>query len=192
MREGCEKCIHYHAKTSEFPCKECNRLFYGMETDHFTENVIDDRPAEDPDPVDEDIKGCEGCNNFHTAGTQFPCRECKRFNDKKTTDHYYDGPVDHPAEDPVNHPKHYADTCSLECIDVMLIAFGKDAVINFCMCNAFKYMWRFRNKNGQEDLQKAKWYLNKAEELGPDDYTHDQILCLCATLGRLNRGKEND
>ena len=94
------------------------------------------------------------------------------------------------AEDPVNHPKHYADTCSLECIDVMLIAFGKDAVISFCMCNAFKYMWRFKNKNGQEDLQKAKWYLNKAEDLGPDDYLHDQILCLCATIGRLNRGEK--
>lgn len=140
MGEGCEKCIHYHTKTSEFPCKECNRLFYGMETDHFTENAIDDRPAEDP----------------------------------------------------VNHPKHYADTCSLECIDVMLIAFGKDAVISFCMCNAFKYMWGFKNKNGQEDLQKADWYLRKAEDLGPDDYLHDQILCLCATLGRLRNGKEND
>lgn len=129
---------------------------------------------------------CEGCKNEKLNPSDHPCCDCKRCYEHNEMDLYS------PAEDPVNHPKHYADTCSLECIDVMLISFGKEAVINFCMCNAFKYMWRFKNKNGQEDLQKAKWYLNKAEDLGPDDYTHDQILCLCATLGRLNRGKEND
>ena len=185
--EGCEGCKDAHLDPSNHPCCDCNRTFEFNGRDLYT-------PAEDPDPVDEDedVKGCEGCNNFHTAGTQFPCRECKRFNDTKTTDHYYDGPVNRPAEDPVNHPKHYTDTCSLECIDVMLIAFGKDAVISFCMCNAFKYMWRFKNKNGQEDLQKADWYLKKAEDLGPDDYLHDQILCLCATLGRLKHGEKDN
>jgi hypothetical protein len=68
-------------------------------------------------------------------------------------------------EDKVNHPTHYADTCSLECIQVMQLVFGTDAVMDFCLCNAFKYMWRYKNKNGQEDLKKCDWYLNKAEEL---------------------------
>ena len=130
--------------------------------------------------------GCVGCKHFTKSAVQLPCSTCNRLKSDFEYDNF------ELKTDPVNYPKHYADTCSLECIDVMLIAFGKDAVINFCMCNAFKYMWRFKNKNGQEDLQKAKWYLNKAEDLGPDDYLHDQILCLCATLGRLNRGKEND
>lgn len=61
-------------------------------------------------------------------------------------------------EDVINHPKHYADTCSLECIEAMRIAFGRKAVISFCECNAFKYLWRYKNKNGEEDLKKSKWY----------------------------------
>lgn len=67
--------------------------------------------------------------------------------------------------DNVNHPKHYADTCSIECIESMVIAFGDEAVINFCMCNAYKYLWRYKNKNGTEDLEKAKWYVDKAKSL---------------------------
>ena len=26
-------------------------------------------------------------------------------------------------------------------------------------------MWRWKNKNGVEDLDKAEWYLNKSDEL---------------------------
>ena len=39
----------------------------------------------------------------------------------------------------VNHPDHYK-VGDYECIDVNGISlYGKDAVINFCMLNAFKY-----------------------------------------------------
>lgn len=65
--------------------------------------------------------------------------------------------------DPTN-PQHYKET-SIECIEVMLIVFGKKAVVNFCMCNAFKYLWRYSSKNGLEDLQKAQWYINRAMSL---------------------------
>ncbi len=64
--------------------------------------------------------------------------------------------------DNVNHPAHYEKSTSLECIDTMEIAFGYDMVLGFCMCNAFKYLWRYKNKNGKEDLDKAKWYLDRA------------------------------
>ena len=60
--------------------------------------------------------------------------------------------------DTVNHPTHYTE-CSLECIDVMLAVFGRKAVTDFCILNAFKYMWRYEHKNGLEDLQKAERYL---------------------------------
>ena len=63
--------------------------------------------------------------------------------------------------DNVNHPAHYEGQTSLECIDVMEIAFGAEAVANFCLCNAFKYLWRYKNKNGREDLDKATWYLTR-------------------------------
>lgn len=66
--------------------------------------------------------------------------------------------------DNVNRPSHYAST-SVECIDMMIETQGEEAVIDFCVCNAFKYLWRHRGKNGDEDVRKANWYLNKAVEL---------------------------
>lgn len=63
------------------------------------------------------------------------------------------------SKENVNHPKHYEGNTSLECIECMRIAFGMMAVCDFCLCNAFKYMWRYKNKNGEEDLNKANWYL---------------------------------
>lgn len=66
------------------------------------------------------------------------------------------------CKDNIN-PSHYKDTCSIECIDAMEIAFGNDAVFKYCIINAFKYMWRYKNKNGLEDVRKAQWYIWRAE-----------------------------
>ena len=66
--------------------------------------------------------------------------------------------------DVVSKPKHYAST-SIECIDAMIETQGKEAVRCFCICNAFKYLWRHNSKNGDEDIKKANWYLTKAVEL---------------------------
>ena len=37
-----------------------------------------------------------------------------------------------------------------------------------CLLNSFKYIWRTYNKNGREDIEKAKWYLDKYLELTKD------------------------
>ena len=66
--------------------------------------------------------------------------------------------------DNVNHPSHY-ETGKFECIDVMIETQGVEAVKNFCLCNAFKYLYRHKNKNGIEDVKKAQWYINKYLEL---------------------------
>ena len=66
------------------------------------------------------------------------------------------------TKDNVNHPSHYEKSCSLECIDVMEAMFGSEYLIVFCLMNSFKYLWRYKNKNGMEDLNKANWYLNEA------------------------------
>ncbi len=66
--------------------------------------------------------------------------------------------------DNVNHPSHY-NQGKFECIDVMVETFGKEAAKNFCLLNAFKYVWRTGEKNGAEDVKKAIWYLNKFLEL---------------------------
>ena len=66
--------------------------------------------------------------------------------------------------DVVECPQHYVST-SIECIDAMIETQGVEAVKAFCVCNAFKYLWRHNSKNGDEDIKKANWYLNKAVEL---------------------------
>lgn len=60
------------------------------------------------------------------------------------------------------NPAHYKDRCSMECIDVMIGILGPEAVIHGCLMNVVKYLWRYKDKNGAEDLQKAFWYLEKA------------------------------
>ncbi len=67
--------------------------------------------------------------------------------------------------DPVNHPAHYEREGAMECIDEMLLIFGKEAVMNFCLCNAWKYRYRASAKNGDEDYSKSDWYLRKYREL---------------------------
>ena len=66
--------------------------------------------------------------------------------------------------DCVNHPSHY-ETGKFESIEVMEETQGIDAVKNFCICNAFKYLYRHANKNGLEDIKKARWYLDKYIEI---------------------------
>lgn len=66
----------------------------------------------------------------------------------------------------VNHPKHYASASNgIECIDAIEAAterlLGLEAV---CTGNILKYIWRWKDKNGVEDLKKAKWYLEKLIE----------------------------
>ena len=65
----------------------------------------------------------------------------------------------------VEHPAHY-NKGNIECIDAMIAAFGKAEVATFCKINAFKYLWRAENKGKyKEDMEKAAWYTNKANEL---------------------------
>ena len=65
----------------------------------------------------------------------------------------------------VNHPAHYNREGGMECIEEMLMIFGKDAVKTFCLLNAWKYRYRAGEKNGFEDIKKSDWYMNKFKEL---------------------------
>lgn len=70
-----------------------------------------------------------------------------------------------PEPDNVNHPKHYELPGGLECFDVLIATQGKEAAQHFCLCNAMKYLFRQGRKNGREDIEKARWYLDKYLEL---------------------------
>lgn len=88
--------------------------------------------------------------------------------------------------DNVNHPAHYVDHCSLECIQVMKLVLGRTLTIGFCFGNAFKYMWRWKYKNGEEDLNKAMWYLITAKDVGfqtsEQQEVHERLLDLLNSL----------
>lgn len=61
-------------------------------------------------------------------------------------------------KDMVNHPPHY-NQAGIECIDAIRAALG-DGFEYYLQGNIMKYLWRYRYKNGTEDLKKATWYLN--------------------------------
>ena len=57
--------------------------------------------------------------------------------------------------DPVNNPDHYSrHPAGVACIDVA-------EHFNFNLGNAIKYIWRADHKGGDEDLKKARWYIER-------------------------------
>ena len=65
--------------------------------------------------------------------------------------------------DPTN-PSHYKQG-EIECIDAIKSAIlDKVGVEAAYSANIIKYVWRYKGKNGIEDLKKAKWYLEKLIE----------------------------
>ncbi len=69
-------------------------------------------------------------------------------------------------DDMVNHPKHYNES-GIECIDALQAMLGK-GFNEYLQGNIAKYLWRYKYKNGIEDLKKAQWYLNKLIEVYDD------------------------
>ena len=57
----------------------------------------------------------------------------------------------------VNSPAHY-NQGQTECIDAIEAMLSKEEYIGYLRGNSMKYRWRFRYKNGFEDLSKAQWY----------------------------------
>ena len=65
------------------------------------------------------------------------------------------------SPDMVNHPKHY-NQGGIECIDALKAAtVGKRGIEAVCVANVIKYLWRYEEKNGIEDVRKAKWYVER-------------------------------
>ena len=108
---------------------------------------------------------CDGCEYEYDGICKVAGMECNEIRictviTNKAKEH-----KEQNKQDNVNHPKHYEGHCSIECIDNMRLIFGNQIVADYCMVNAYKYLSRHKYKNGYEDLCKAKWYLDKAEEL---------------------------
>ena len=66
-----------------------------------------------------------------------------------------------PNSDMVNHPSHYTQG-GIECIDALKAAtVSKTGIEAVCTANAIKYLWRYEEKNGIEDVKKARWYIDR-------------------------------
>ena len=64
-------------------------------------------------------------------------------------------------KDMVNHPPHY-NYGGIEAIDAIHAACnGLNGFEGYCTGNAIKYLWRWKRKNGVEDLHKAVWYITR-------------------------------
>jgi hypothetical protein len=76
--------------------------------------------------------------------------------------------------DMVNEPPHYQGENGIECIDAIQAATaGLQGFEGYCIGNAIKYLWRWKAKGGRQDLEKARWYLdrviNDVRAAGADD-----------------------
>lgn len=71
-------------------------------------------------------------------------------------------------QDMVNKPKHYTYG-NIEVIDyIEQVTKNYKPELAFAIGNAIKYISRANHKNGKEDLDKARWYLNRAFEKWED------------------------
>ena len=58
------------------------------------------------------------------------------------------------------NPQHYQKG-GVECSDAIEASMTEEAFKGFLKGNCIKYLYRYENKNGAEDLKKAQWYLSR-------------------------------
>lgn len=62
--------------------------------------------------------------------------------------------------DNVNHPPHYVRN-GPECIDAIEAALSEEEYRGYIKGNIIKYLWREKLKGKDEDLNKARWYIER-------------------------------
>lgn len=106
------------------------------------------------------MKSKKGSQNW--GKNKFHREKCSIKNNNAYPETYW---IDKNNHDAVNHPSHYC-TGGIECIDVIkATSQGMDGIEAFCHGNAMKYLFRWKQKNGLEDLKKARWYIDKLIEI---------------------------
>jgi hypothetical protein len=101
------------------------------------------------------------CSIHNTTFHAF-CPDCMAQSTTKfgagPNDSYYP-PGD--KKDMVNSPAHYTQG-NIECIEAIAeVVKDLDGMEAMCTGNAIKYLWRWKHKNGAEDLKKAVWYIQR-------------------------------
>lgn len=143
-RKEKETILYDYCDDKTFDCTECPlSKKYDKETDEYTDTyacVFDEMSNNMLDKCYNWYKELDpaACENAETK-----CRG-KEYN-----------------ADMVNHPSHYTQG-GIECIDALKAAtVSKTGIEAVCTANAIKYLWRYEEKNGIEDVKKARWYIDR-------------------------------
>jgi hypothetical protein len=152
--KGCQECFYYFKEHNAFPCNACERYSHYLHKDVYTES----QPNQAWQAVVEGLNG--------TSKDDFKEDDWPDFSDN--------------PHDVVNKPKHYMLFKSSDVTIYSLTGKGievRDVIEK--LVNKFppmsgmpvadyvqlmQYLMRFMDKNGIEDLQKARWYLDKMIE----------------------------
>ena len=137
--EMLDECCHFYGK-----CDNCElRKKYDKETDVFTDEAgcVFDEMSDDM---------LNKCYNWYKELDPASCENAEDSCCNKE-----------PNVDMVNHPSHYTQG-GIECIDALKAAtVSKTGIEAVCTANAIKYLWRYEEKNGIEDVKKARWYIDR-------------------------------
>ena len=89
-------------------------------------------------------------------------------------------------KDMVNNQPHY-NKYGVECIEAIQSATG-EGYEYYLQGNIIKYLWRYRYKNGVQDLEKAQWYLSRLIEIKNQQDKDEGKLDLLEGLSDLSDG----
>lgn len=143
-RKEKENILYDYCDDKTFNCTDCPlSKKYDKETDEYTDTYACVFDEMSDNMLDK-------CYNWYKELDQAACENAKAECYNKETD-----------ADMVNHPSHYTQG-GIECIDALKAAtVSKTGIEAVCTANAIKYLWRYEEKNGIEDVKKAKWYIDR-------------------------------
>ena len=126
-----------------------------MEHDGWQHGTIEGAPYKQAEMSDICPK-C-GCEWYHHEG-RTSCPSCG-YSPLKQAINAPQDVLNTPQGNTVQHPNHYT-VRGVECMEIIRQFLG-DKFPAFCEGNALKYLYRYRAKNGVEDLRKADQYINE-------------------------------
>ena len=143
-RKEKEIILYHYCDNRTFNCTDCPlSKKYDKETNEYTDTY-----ACVFDEMSDDM--LNKCYNWYKELDQASCENAEDSCCNKEQN-----------VDMVNHPSHYTQG-GIECIDCIKSAtVGKVGIEAFCVGNAIKYLFRYEEKNGIEDVKKARWYIDR-------------------------------
>lgn len=98
--------------------------------------------------------------------------------------------------DNVHNPKHYQGRNGLEAIEVHRNFMNDEQLTGYHLGNTLKYILRYRQKNGIEDLEKAKvhmdWLIEKEKAILKNEKANLKIEKEILEIEKKLKGEEND